>query len=1064
MSKFRGRALAVLTIAAFASFPDLAAHGAEAPAVEFRDTTAWTEKDGVITLTGAASRDNPLYTRNALADSVSSLEFNSPKGAQAALYVQGRYRIDLLGTGDWQSVAIRFRAPRMDAGFSKIANALVLEVRIGNEVRQNIVYPGPSEGARWDAEDFRGPIVIYVSEGAFALRKLSYEPADFGPLTVPAASGGATNEKDLVDSVKLGKETFTTVGCEACHLVEPSSTAVSSGPNLFGLLRPEPRMREVAEGADGRRFQIKAGREYLHRSVRAPADQLAVAEDGPTRGQAYLPVMPPFPKDILTDRQIDAIGDYLATLNVGRDRGPVVRLIDQTPAVPYDPMADGLQWLVSDRVRLQRGPLVGTSGRSIHVGNPGGVHYSFDPRLLAVVKIWQGGFLDMSGELIGRGNRGLALGYDSREISFGDRPYLLAPLNAAGKPIDFSFKEGKFADFETFRKALNSREDQLPQIAAADAQFLGYSRDSRDKLAAPVFRYRVGKNVIETSTSIAANGETVVRISGRLEEPQSFALNSPLLGNATVSAGRLDQDRWTLPAGKTDATLRGGIAVASNAWRPAASTYAHERAPVVKAPATAKLPAGYSIENYYPPKDNYGRDQLFEALGLSATKDGTIVVATRTAGIWRIVDGEWRLFAEGLFDSLGVVAEDRKGLTVVAGQKAELTRISDTNGDGLADRYETLFDAHSYHGNYHSYMHGPVRGPDGSYYFALNLVHDGTGSAYTAGGNVMGTWGGFNGWAIRVKPDGKYELFSSGLRSPASLGVSPDGRVWYTDNQGDFVGTSKMFELRKDGYYGHPAGLVDLPGMTPASPEIAWDKWMDRREKPVILFPHNRVANSPGNPAWVTGDKFGPFKGQIVIGDQTQSNLLRVTLQKVGDVEQGAVMPFFEGLESGVMRPVFLEDGSLLLGQTGRGWQAKGGKVASLQHVRWDGKTLAPAILNMSATADGFRVDFTQPLGGGVNKAILDSALRVDSWTYRDAPDYGSPELSLREENAKPLVSPDRKSLFITLASREQPQVHPRQTARVYHVKLASQTLFDQAAPAEMNAYYTLRQFPAQGR
>ena len=60
-------------------------------------------------------------------------------------------------------------------------------------------------------------------------------------------------------------------------------------------------------------------------------------------------------------------------------------------------------------------------------------------------------------------------------------------------------------------------------------------------------------------------------------------------------------------------------------------------------------------------------------------------------------------------------------------------------------------------------------------------------------------------------------------------------------------------------------------------------------------------------------------------------------------MEQGSVMPFFEGLESGVMRPVFLPDGSLLLGQTGRGWQAKGGKVASLQHVRWDGKTVAPA-------------------------------------------------------------------------------------------------------------------------
>ena len=191
--------------------------------------------------------------------------------------------------------------------------------------------------------------------------------------------------------------------------------------------------------------------------------------------------------------------------------------------------------------------------------------------------------------------------------------------------------------------------------------------------------------------------------------------------------------------------------MASNAWRPSPSNYAYKRAPLVKSPSKAALPAGYSIEDYFSPKDNYGRDQLFEALGLSLTKDGTVVVATRSAGLWRIVNGEWRLFAEGLFDSLGVVAEDAKGLVVVAGQKAELTRISDTNGDGIADKYETLFDAHSYHANYHSYMHGPVRGNDGAYYLTLNLVHDSGGTAYMGGGSVMGTWGGFNGWAVRVE-------------------------------------------------------------------------------------------------------------------------------------------------------------------------------------------------------------------------------------------------------------------------------------------------------------------------
>ena len=29
---------------------------------------------------------------------------------------------------------------------------------------------------------------------------------------------------------------------------------------------------------------------------------------------------------------------------------------------------------------------------------------------------------------------------------------------------------------------------------------------------------------------------------------------------------------------------------------------------------------------------------------------------------------------------------------------------------------------------------------------------------------------------------------------------------------------------------------------------------------------------------------------------------------------------------------------------------------------------------------------------------ILQSAMSLESWTYRDAPDYGSPELALRDE------------------------------------------------------------------
>jgi mono/diheme cytochrome c family protein len=1062
MSGFaRRQTLAVLTIVAFASFNSQAQD--TSPAAAFRDNPAWTVSDGALTTQGP-TEGRGLVTRTTLADSITTFEYKAPAGARARLILMGRYGLDLPGNGDWQPVSVRFRGPRFDAGFTKLEFAFALDARVGATSQRSVIFENPSSDAIWGGEDKRGPAFIVVQQGPFAVRNARHEPADFTQVTVPKAAGEPTNEAQLQDIVALGKETFTQVGCEACHRVEPNDAAVSSGPNLYGLFRTEPRTREVAEGGEGHRFQVKANRQYLHRSIREPAGQLAVSESGANQGQAYLPVMPPFPKEALTDAQVDAIGDYLATLNPPWDRGPVVKLATLAPQAPYDPMQDGLQWLVGDTVRLQRGPMTGVSGRSIHVGNPNGINYTFDPRLLAIVKIWQGGFLDMSGELTNRGGRGLALGHDSREISFGDRAYLLAPLNAAGAPVDFTFKEAKYGDSAALRAALYSTEDHLALLEKADAKFLGYSRDSKNKSAAPVFRYRVGKNVVATSTSISDGGEVVIQVSGDRAGPQSFSLNSSLLAGLRVSGGQLEGDRWTLPAGKADATLRGTLSVAGRPWRPAPSSYSHARQKLETATATAQLPIGYSIENYYAPKDNFGRDQLFEALGVAVAKDGTIVVATRNAGIWRLVKGEWRLFAEGLFDSLGVVIEDGKGLKLVAGQKAELTRISDDNGDGIADSYATLYDAHSYHGNYHTYMHGPVRGGDGAYYFALNLAHDGSGAAYMGGGSVMGTYGGFNGWAFRVEPGGNGGPFARGLRSPASLGVGPDGRVWYADNQGDFVATSKLFVLRKDGFYGHPAGLVDLPGMTPDSPEIRYDAVADSREKAVVLFPHNRVANSPGNPAWdTTRGKFGAFAGQMLIGDQTQSNLLRVTFQKVGAQEQGAVMPFLEGLESGVMRPVFLPDGSLLLGQTGRGWQAKGGKVASLQHVRWDGKTVAPAIKSMEAARGGFRLTFTQPLGNGVGESILRSALSLESWTYRDAPDYGSDELGRRGENVTAMtVSTDRRSVDVKLASTDIPMVHPRQTARVYHARLAAATLFDANAPAEMHAYYTLYAFPAE--
>ncbi|MEP1448607.1 MAG: c-type cytochrome [Paraglaciecola sp.] len=1022
---------------------------------------AATESDNSIFVTTGSSK--PLEHKSYLGDALISLEYLLPKDGRAFLVVQRRYDVLMpANNNEWQHMQVKYRTSRYDDASNKVDPAMVVEVKVnGNVVEKNVIYTTFSQHALTNWDNPMDGLAIVADGNPLALRNVSVQRADFSAITLPVESGGDTNEAELIDFVATGKDSFESVGCNVCHSVDAANAQATTGPNLYGLFTLTPREREIVEGGENHRFQIKADRKYLHTSIRTPASQLAVAEHGKNAGQAYMPIMPAFSKQVLNDQQVDAIGAYLATLNSGGAQGPVVKLMSQEGQAEYDPLKDDLQLLVDRRTRIQRGPLEGTSGRAIHVGQVNSINYSFDPRILGISKIWQGGYLDMGGEFQNRGGKGLKTGYQSMEINMGAQNVLMAPLNQAGQPIDFTFQSAIFGDKKRILAELYSKEDHVDKLAKVNAQFKGYDIDSSKPAAAPVFHYRVGNNELSVKTEIDSKGLVKVFVSGTLQNSQSFAINNELLSDLNVSSGTLEKGKWTLANGEVNGLLTAKIPVSSNPWKAPKSTFDFIQQPLKVQAAEANMPAGYSIENYYAPKDHYGREQLFEALGLAVAEDGTIVVATRTAGIWRLKNNQWTRFAEGTFDSLGVQIEDKHGLQLVVGQKAELTRISDTNGDGIADSYQTMFDSFSYHGNYHSYMHGPVRGGDGAYYLSINLADGGDGGAYNAGGPYMGSAGGYAGWHFRVDQKNSAQTWANGMRSPAGIGTAPDGKVWYSDNQGEYMGTSKIFIVEKDGFYGHPSSLVDLPGMTPDSPEILWEQVLDKRVKPIILLPHNRVANSPGNPAWDTSKgKFGPYSGQMLMGDQTQSNLFRVATEQVNGQMQGSVMPFIDGLESGVMRPVFLDDGSLLLGQTGRGWQAKGGHVASLQRVMWDGKTIAPAIKQLLATDKGFTVQLTQPIANSVNVETLLKAIKLDSWVYHDAPRYGSDEMGHHQEAVKALnVSDDRQSFTIELATLTHPSVHPQQTARVYHLLLQSKALFNLVSSETMTAYYSLYSF-----
>lgn len=1039
----------------------------------FAANPGWTvgEEDGEPILIYGGEPGEQLHGRDWIEDELFFLEYQQSAGGRARLFVHGSYPLVLEGVADagWRRLNVRFRSPRYDLGNNKTELAFIIDAHLEEkQIARNLLFEtlDPEGWKQWEYTG--GAVSILVDEGEFMIRRMTSSTADFGDLILPTESGGETNEAELVDYVIRGREQFKLVGCAECHAIEPNSTAAKTGPSLWGLFTRQPREREVTNADGTLRFKVTADRDYLMRSVRQPLLERAVSEQGDDSGEPYLPIMPPYLEAVLPDNDAQAISSFLATLNDGGNRGPAVHLVAEAGLENYDPMDDRFQILVSERTVLQRVPMAGVSARSIHVGQTSGAHYTFDPRILGVAKVWQGGFLNMGGEWRHRGGSGARIGYQGRDVSLGAMGSLFLPLHADGTPVDFSFKEAIFDDVERRKEIVNSDQEHFDMLAAEDAEFLGYTIDAAEPAATPVFRMRVGENHFTVQTTINADGTIAVAVAGDFATSQSWSINAEAISAlAAVSGSELVGDTWTVPAGESvTATLTGKLSLTPDPWRPDRSEFTHSPQPRLVQSADPVLPAGYSAETWLAPKDNHGRTQLFEPLGMDVASDGTLVVAARTGGIWRVIDDEWHLFAEGLFDVLGVIVEDASGLDIVVGQKAELTRIRDTDGDGRADFYETLCDDWGFHGNYHSYIHGPVKLPNGNYLVTYNLAHSWIGDAYVGAGETMGSLGGFTGWALVITPEGEMIPWADGLRSPAGLGVAPDGQPWYADNQGDYVSTSKIHTVDRGAFYGHPVGLIDRPGEKPGSDKIKWDAVKDSRARAPILIPQNRLANSLGNPTWdQTDGAFGPFGEQMIIGDQTQSVLLRVVPEQVGPHHQGSAMVMGLGFESGIMRPVFLPDGSLLLGQTGRGWSAWGGHVASMQRVWWDGETMPAGISSVHAVPSGFNVKMSAPLADDLTPPELARMLTISSWTYRDAPDYGSDELGERTEAfSRVSIADDRQSFQVRLAQTVQPEVHPDQTARVYLLELDAAELWgdDRERAPGSQAFYTVYEFPPE--
>jgi hypothetical protein len=279
----------------------------------------------------------------------------------------------------------------------------------------------------------------------------------------------------------------------------------------------------------------------------------------------------------------------------------------------------------------------------------------------------------------------------------------------------------------------------------------------------------------------------------------------------------------------------------------------------------------------------------------------------------------------------------------------------------------------------------------------------------------------YRGWAVKIAPDGRMTPHSDGLRSPNGIGFF-GGSAFYMDNQGDYVGTNRMTELVAGSFAGHPASLRWRTDWKPGDPNPAI-------QPATLWLPYKKMGQSGADfLVQETGDdgasqieqvrgavaagKFGPFAGQVFIGDQTLSSVSRTCLEKVEGHWQGASFPFRSGLDCGVNRLCWGGDGSMFVGQTDRGWSSVGRMRFGLQRIVWTGE-VPFEVHTMRITADGFELKFTEDLDKA--SAGDPASYSMISYTYEYHPEYGSREMESAAQKIAAAKVVDARTVRLTI-------------------------------------------------
>jgi len=436
--------------------------------------------------------------------------------------------------------------------------------------------------------------------------------------------------------------------------------------------------------------------------------------------------------------------------------------------------------------------------------------------------------------------------------------------------------------------------------------------------------------------------------------------------------------------------------------------------------------------------------------------DGALIIASLNGRVWQARDTD----GDGLEDAMQPFSDDLAapyGLAtgenyVDVTTKYALVRLFDHDDDGRADRTQVLASGWGHTDDYHDWTIGLPSDAEGNYYVGLACQQD---KRPAAAANLRGQV--LKLVPREATPDDPHlfaiQPLSRGHRFPMGLALDRAGELFVTDNQGNYNPFNELNHVRPGADFGF-INAVDT-----ASRDAR------RTDEPAINIPHpwTRSVNgicflyTPPDVKERTGrDRFGPFEGHLIGCEYDTRRLVRMSLECVDGVYQGAAYPFSldePPVGPPMMGPVVCAvspGGDLYVGSMRDSGWGGGNNVGELVRLSPIEGALPCGIAEVRARNGGFSIRFTAP----VDRRLAGKAenYNIESYTRRATPAYGGSDVDRRTERIESVeVASDTNEVTIHLGELREGYVYE---LRLENLAGADRPFF----PSE--AHYTLHRVP----